>query len=578
MKKVKIYKNMTYMYIGIIVSLILVLDIFFIRLVFKNTLNNDLYINEKLGNEVNNQLISMSDASNSMINSMYSDQNLMDDISDFLNMDRLNYLRNKLDKFSNGNDVYFNGVEKFVKNIFLMDKNVDDITFISYPRNEISGFNRKNQIKVQKIKTMSELEKLTESKMLIGKDRISFTKNITNPKTFKLEGKIIITYDLNTFEDLVNKYEGNYELILLDSDGKVFYDSDQKLENEKYKYYEDIKNGNPNEKYSLDKEYYIYKTTNKLDITTISKFLASKSMKMPAENIISIVCIDIFVLIVAIYIYIKRLRKLNNRTDKILIAMEKVKTGELNVNIDTTNDSDDEIKEISENFNSMCKELNEHIEKSYMAEIKRKKAELSALQNQINPHFLYNTLEGIRMKAVCNGDKETGKMLYTLAFLFRSQVKDNERIYIKNEIEYCKKYIQIFKFRYEDAFDFNINCEEDIKEKEIIKFSLQPLIENYFVHGIRLDQKDNYLEINIFKKEEEILIEIIDNGKGITEERIKEINNGLEKEQSIGKSIGISNANERIKIAYGNNYGIKVERREEKGVKITVNIPCREVE
>ncbi|MGL5415991.1 MAG: sensor histidine kinase [Clostridium sp.] len=578
MKRVNIYKKMTYMYIMIIVSLILVLDIFFIALVFKNTLNNNLYINEKIGNEVNNGLIKMSDYSNSIINTMYSDHNLMNDVSNFLNMNTVTYLKNKLDTFSGEDAIYFNGVEKFVKNGFLMNEDINSITFVSYPRNEISIFNNKNQIKVEQIKEMNEIDKLTENNVMISKDNISFTRNITNPKTFKLEGKIIITYNLNKFNKLVDKYDDNYELILLDQEGKVFYDSREELNYEKYKYYEKIKTGDLNDKYNLENEYYVYKVTNKLGVTVISKFLAAKIMNMPKGYMYSIIFIDALVLIVAIFIYINKLRKLNKRTDRILFAMEKVKTGELDIKIDTTNDADDEVKEIAENFNSMCKELNTHIEKSYMAEIKRKKAELNALQSQINPHFLYNTLEGIRMKAVCNGDKEVGKMLYSLAFLFRSQIKDNERIYIKNEIEYCKKYIEIFKFRYEEVFEFNVNCEEEIKGKEIIKFSLQPLIENYFVHGIRLDKKDNYLEINIFKKDKEIIVEIIDNGKGISKERMGEINKCLEGGQAIGKSIGISNANERIKIAYGEMYGIKIKRREEQGVKVIVNIPCKEVE
>ncbi|MGL5417636.1 MAG: sensor histidine kinase [Clostridium sp.] len=138
--------------------------------------------------------------------------------------------------------------------------------------------------------------------------------------------------------------------------------------------------------------------------------------------------------------------------------------------------------------------------------------------------------------------------------------------------------VKINAVLYEDVFSYKINCEKDIENKEIIKFALQPLIENYFVHGIILDRKDNYLEINIFKNEEEINIEIMDNGKGIEEERLEEVNNYLEEGQGVGTSIGLSNANERIKIAYGTNYGIKIKKGRESGVVIKVNIPCKEVD
>ncbi|MGL5647945.1 MAG: sensor histidine kinase [Clostridium sp.] len=578
MRRVKVYKKMMYMYIGIIISLILILDFFFISLVFKNTLNNDLYINESLGKEINNELIGMDDYSNTVINSMYLDHNLMNDVSDFLKMDTITYLRNKLDKYSNGNKTYFNGVEKFTKNAFLMNDSIKSISFISYSRSEVSIFNNKNQIKVEKISSISEENKFVQSNVIIGNNKISFVRNITNPESLKLEGKIVITYDLAKIMQLVKKHNNYYEVILLDSKGNSFFDSEEERGFEPYEYYKKIKEGEANEKFELDKDYYVYKATNKLDVTVISKFLESKTKILPRSFVYSIIFIDILVFIVAMKAYIKRLKKLNERTEKILIAMEKVKSGDLDTRIEIEKNVKDDLASISENFNVMCEDLKEHIEERYTAEIKRKKAELSALQSQINPHFLYNTLEGIRMKAICNGDRDVAKMLYSLAFLFRNQIKEKEKIMIKNEIDYCTKYIEIFKFRYEDVFSYKINCEKDIENKEIIKFALQPLIENYFVHGIVLDRKDNYLEINIFKNDEEINIEIKDNGKGIEEERLEEVNNYLEEGQGVGTSIGLSNANERIKIAYGTNYGIKIKKGRESGVVIKVNIPCKEVD
>ena len=122
-----------------------------------------------------------------------------------------------------------------------------------------------------------------------------------------------------------------------------------------------------------------------------------------------------------------KLKVLGDRTNNILNAMDKVKNGNLDVEIPLTSDSD-EINYIAENFNYMCKDLNKYIDKIYKAELEQKKCEMLALQSQINPHFLYNTLESIRMKAICNGDKEVGKMLYTLSFLFRKQLKEKNII------------------------------------------------------------------------------------------------------------------------------------------------------
>ncbi len=100
----------------------------------------------------------------------------------------------------------------------------------------------------------------------------------------------------------------------------------------------------------------------------------------------------------------------------------------------------------------MCRKLDAYIQKSYLAEIEKKNAQLQALQSQINPHFLYNTLEAIRMKAICNGDRDVGKMLYSMSVLFRSQLKDADWITIGQELDYCKQYLELFEYRYNGIF------------------------------------------------------------------------------------------------------------------------------
>ena len=119
------------------------------------------------------------------------------------------------------------------------------------------------------------------------------------------------------------------------------------------------------------------------------------------------------------------IRRLTGRVNNILGAMNQVTTGDLSVRLKYQKKGD-ELDMISENFNEMCSRLQLYIQKSYLAEIERKNAQMQALQSQINPHFLYNTLEAIRMKAICNGDREVGKMLYSMVTLFRSQLKEAE--------------------------------------------------------------------------------------------------------------------------------------------------------
>ena len=293
---------------------------------------------------------------------------------------------------------------------------------------------------------------------------------------------------------------------------------------------------------------------------------------LPVDFCIALVLIDILVFAIAEGIIYIKIKKLNSRLESTVDAMEKVQSGDLTARIETKEEND-ELSYIGDSFNEMCEELDRYIKRSYLAEINQKNAEMKHLQSQINPHFLYNTLEVIRMKAICNGDKEVGKMLYNLAVLFRSQLKEKDIITIKTELDYCKKYLELFKFRYQEKFAYEINCDKDLLGNNIIKFVLQPIIENYVVHGVRLSDSDNKLEIKIESQGNDINIYIIDNGTGITAEKLEQIKYKLEDNSSNSDSIGIINVNQRIKNTYGKEYGVTYIEEVEVGTKVLIKIP-----
>lgn len=155
------------------------------------------------------------------------------------------------------------------------------------------------------------------------------------------------------------------------------------------------------------------------------------------------------------------IRRLTGRVNNILGAMNQVTTGDLSVRLKYQKKGD-ELDMISENFNEMCSRLQLYIQKSYLAEIERKNAQMQALQSQINPHFLYNTLEAIRMKAICNGDREVGKMLYSMVTLFRSQLKEADVITLGQELDYCKQYLELFEYRYQGQFQSKVECPVEV--------------------------------------------------------------------------------------------------------------------
>lgn len=200
-----------------------------------------------------------------------------------------------------------------------------------------------------------------------------------------------------------------------------------------------------------------------------------------------------------------------------------------------------------------------------------------ALQNQVNPHFLYNTLEAIRMKAVSNEDRETAKMLYNLSVLYRNMVKGSTFITIKQEIDQCKLYLDLFKFRYEGKIDYYIDIEEKFLKNEIIKFSIQPIIENFVIHGVDLYNDNNFISIRSCKEDNDLIITIEDNGIGMDEEKIKEINRKMQNIEHTD-SIGLLNVHERIRLTYGDKYGLIIRNKKTKGTIIDIKIPIKGVD
>lgn len=281
--------------------------------------------------------------------------------------------------------------------------------------------------------------------------------------------------------------------------------------------------------------------------------------------------------ILTIRFYVNRL---TNRVGDILEGMDKVTTGNLRLRLEV-NPRGDELDMIAGNFNDMCRDLETYIQKSYLAEIERRNAELQALQSQINPHFLYNTLEAIRMKAICNGDREVGKMLYSMSVLFRSQLKEADVITLGQELDYCKQYLELFEYRYQGSFTSKVACAPELLPLPVIKFVLQPILENYFIHGIRRDRKDNEIAVTAEKKGDALFLYVTDNGMGMTAEELLEKNRELEEnryEAETGKSIGIANVNRRIRAVYGDAYGVHMEAVPTGGVRVVLKIQAEKGE
>lgn len=247
-------------------------------------------------------------------------------------------------------------------------------------------------------------------------------------------------------------------------------------------------------------------------------------------------------------------RRISKPIKYLSYSMQRVENG--NFDIEVNINSSDEIGELSMDFNIMIKKIKELMRQNIQDQEQKRMSELKALQAQINPHFLYNTLDSIIWMAEAKKHEEVVEMTSALANLFRLSISKGEQIIpIKNEIEHIKNYLIIQKMRYKDKLDFKIDVDEKIMEYKILKILLQPLVENSIYHGIKNKTGMSLIQIYGEKIENKILLKVIDDGVGMNKYQIKNI---FKKSKSYNSKsgVGVRNVNERIKLYFGNNYGI----------------------
>lgn len=237
---------------------------------------------------------------------------------------------------------------------------------------------------------------------------------------------------------------------------------------------------------------------------------------------------------------------------KLATEMKRVEKGNFNISVEENWDG--EIGVLYSSFNYMIKRINELIHEVYLSKTKEKDAELKALQAQINPHFLYNTLDTVNWLAVKHNAPEISKIVNSLASILRYSInKGNDVTTVDKELKHVESYITIQKIRFKDKFEVSFNIDKRILHYKTIKLILQPLVENAIIHGIETYEGKGKILINGYLGDGKIVFEVINNGNPID---LDVVNKLLDSPSEDKDSYGIQNVNERIKLYYGEEYGL----------------------
>lgn len=280
--------------------------------------------------------------------------------------------------------------------------------------------------------------------------------------------------------------------------------------------------------------------------------------------------IIVLALCAVMLVMFSQVTRMTGSIKRVVETMRKAGKGNLTIRVMSDRTRPTEIEVIAEEFNSMMDKLKKSVET-------QKNAEIAALEAQINPHFLYNTLDTINWMAIDKDEYEISNMIGTLAHILRYGISDsNGVVKIKDEVEWLKQYIFLQQMKLKNSFDCHINVEPEIMGYPIHKLLLQPFIENAILHGFEGTEGPHRLEMDMGRQEKWIQIRIQDNGCGIPEETVREMNEGIFRKTDNKNHIGMENAITRIHMYYGENVDVKIESTIGKGTTVQILIPVED--
>ena len=292
-------------------------------------------------------------------------------------------------------------------------------------------------------------------------------------------------------------------------------------------------------------------------------------LKAAQQRIIVQTVMGIGVMLVLLFFIIARISRSIHKLEAVMKLAEQ---GDFNQHVKV--ESKDEIGNLTILFNSMVKRINNLINEVYKQKLYHSEMELQMLQAQINPHFLYNALESISMLAIMNDDDQTSEMASNLGHIMRYGISNyNVEVSLYEEIFNLKKYISFQEMRFKSIYTIMIHINPELYEIKMIKMILQPILENAIYHGMKDTVKDGKIIISARIKDRNVLeLSVYDNGIGMTEEEVHDLNEYIQGNNQKYKSIGLRNVNRRIKLQYGDNYGLTVESQKNEGTTVYATI------
>ena len=396
------------------------------------------------------------------------------------------------------------------------------------------------------------------------------------------EGVFFIDLNYSAISELCDQNtigKKGYAFILDESGNIVYHPQQQQLYNELQtenidlivKSKEDTvrtERGNRGKLYSISR-------SNKTGWTVVGCMSVSELLRKSNQAQSIYVLISALLMIVALLFSRFLAKSLTYPLQRLRDSMSRVQEGHFD-GADVEIDSENEIGSLTKSFNVMTHRIQDLMEQNVKEQEAKRKSELKALQSQINPHFLYNTLDSIIWMAEGRKYEEVVLMTASLARLLRQSISNEDEVVpLAREVEYAKGYLTIQKMRYKDKLEFEIDVEPSILNIPLIKLVLQPIIENAIYHGLKYKESKGLLQVKGFMEDGNAVLQVIDNGVGMDEETLSHIYD-KHKVNYHSNGVGVYNVQKRLKLYYGEDYGITYESAPGEGTTATITIPGRQ--
>ncbi len=391
-------------------------------------------------------------------------------------------------------------------------------------------------------------------------------------------GYVVVTLLESKISNILDNQKPQEQTMIIDENNTILSHRNSEYVNQPASFSADINLSKSSQIARWDNQQYVVTskelTTNNWKLVSIIPYKAATSnINAIFSKVFVLLAISFAIFFVILAYLINRITKPLRYLDRVV---KKVQTGDLSIRSNVK--SKDEIGDFSQSLNHMLDRVNVMIEEVNDTHKRKRKAELAMLQAQINPHFLFNVLNSIRMKVLRFGDKDSASMIQSLSKLLRWTIDYKEdKITFFDEISLVKDYVNVMNMRQKEKVELDIDISSQVYQQLVPRFLLQPLIENSIIHG--LNQSAGNIRINGKMEEDNFQIMIEDNGVGIGKEKLHELNQWLhhsgtnERSHNGFSSIGMTNVYERLQLSYHENPQMKIDSTSGKGTTITITIP-----